>query len=482
MAILRLAAAKRAAARLASSCSGMTADPRTLPTFKITRHPPLMVAPDRPTPRQSLYLSNVDDQLGLRYQMPKLLFYRNRNDSCKKNVKDPVRIIKEALAKVLVHYHPFAGRLRDADNGKLTVDCTGEGILFVEADADISLEDFGDLYPPIPRGDEFIANVPGSENITDTPLFLIQVTRLRCGGFVLGLRSNHCMSDGAGIVQFLNALSEIARGAANPSVPPVWNREILRPRARPILKFPHDEYDETITQHDFAEMITSTEEMSTRCFFFGSREIEALKRRIEGSGKYTSFEAVSACLWQSQTKALNLPADQDSRLLFAINCRSRFRPLLPDGYYGNAIFFGCSNTKVRNLTEQPLSFAAKLISEGKRRVDEEYMRSVIDFLEVKRGPRLATRGGYILTDLSKVGYQKADFGWGEAVYAGLSFAAMPTLSFFSVPLIKGFQGIAVPVCLPSVAMEKFEEIVYNTIATKRILFTKTQKTEPVIIQ
>jgi len=174
MAVLRWTAVRRAAARLApSSVPVMSAVPRTAPNFKITRQPPQMVAPDRPTPRQSLYLSNIDDQLGLRFHNPKLLFYRR--DSSRKNDKDPVKIIKEALGKVLVHYYPFAGRFRDADDGKLTVDCTGEGALFVEADADISLEDFGDLYPPIPRGDEFINNVPGSENITDSPLLLIQV-------------------------------------------------------------------------------------------------------------------------------------------------------------------------------------------------------------------------------------------------------------------------------------------------------------------
>ena len=176
MAVLR-STVVRQAARLAPSSSSaavLCAVPSTPPTFTIIRQPPLIVAPDRPTPRRSLYLSNLDDQAGVRYQIPRVLFYRS-DCSKKKNAKDPVKIIKEALAKVLVHYYPFAGRLRDADNGKLTVDCTGEGVLFVEADADISLEDFGDLYPPISRGDEFINNVPGSENITNSLLLLIQV-------------------------------------------------------------------------------------------------------------------------------------------------------------------------------------------------------------------------------------------------------------------------------------------------------------------
>ena len=178
MAAPRSTVVRQAAGGLPASSSYspvLCAVPRTpAPTFKITRQPPLIVAPDRPTPRQSLYLSNIDDQAGLRYQIPWVLFYCS-DSSKKKNEQDPVKVVKEALAKVLVHFYPLAGRLRDADNGKLTVDCTGEGVLFVEADADISLEDFGDIYPPVPRGDDFINNVPGSENITDCPLLLIQV-------------------------------------------------------------------------------------------------------------------------------------------------------------------------------------------------------------------------------------------------------------------------------------------------------------------
>lgn len=464
MAVLRSTTLRQAAGRLAaySSSGAVSALPRTAPNFTITRQPPVFVAPDRPTPRQSLDLSNVDDQRGLRYHIPKLLFYRNDSDSSKKkNEEDPVKVVKEALAKVLVHYYPFAGRLRDTDNGKLTVDCTGEGVLFVEADADISLEDFGDLYPPIPRGKEFINHVPGSESITDSPLLLVQVTRLRCGGFVLGLRSNHCMSDGVGIAQFIKAMAEMARGAASPVVPPVWNREILRPREKPTVEFPHFEYDQPTT-YEYIQLRAPPEEMSIKPFFFGLRDIEALKRQLNG-GSCTTFEALSACLWQSRTKALNLPADQDLRLLFALNARSRFQPPIPAGYYGNAISFACAKAKVGDLTHQPLSFAVNLINEAKRRIDDKYLRSAIDMMEVKGRPHFAVSGSYVITDLSKVEYAKADFGWGKAVYGGFPSVLAPELSNFSVPLMKDFQGIVAPVCLPPVAMEKFEEIVSSSI-------------------
>ncbi|KAL3573962.1 hypothetical protein D5086_024575 [Populus alba] len=67
-------------------------------------------------------------------------------------------------------------RLREGDNRKLMVECTGEGILFIEADADVTLEQFGDpLQPPFPCLEELLFDVPGSSGVLNCPLLLIQL-------------------------------------------------------------------------------------------------------------------------------------------------------------------------------------------------------------------------------------------------------------------------------------------------------------------
>ncbi|KAK7832339.1 benzyl alcohol o-benzoyltransferase [Quercus suber] len=56
------------------------------------------------------------------------------------------------------------------------LECTGEGVIFIEADADVTLEQFGDaLYPPIPCMDKLLYDVPGSGEILHRPLLLIQL-------------------------------------------------------------------------------------------------------------------------------------------------------------------------------------------------------------------------------------------------------------------------------------------------------------------
>ena len=90
--------------------------------------------------------------------------------------RDPVKVIREALAQTLVFYYPFAGRLREGPGRKLVVECTGEGMMFIEADADVTLEQFGDaLQPPFPCWEELLFDVPGSGGVLNCPLLLIQV-------------------------------------------------------------------------------------------------------------------------------------------------------------------------------------------------------------------------------------------------------------------------------------------------------------------
>ena len=96
--------------------------------FTVRRCQPELIAPAKPTPQEVKLLSDLDDQDGLRFQIPVLQIYGPTPSMAG---KDPAQIIRQALAETLVFYYPFAGRLREGPNRKLMVDCTGESVIFI---------------------------------------------------------------------------------------------------------------------------------------------------------------------------------------------------------------------------------------------------------------------------------------------------------------------------------------------------------------
>ncbi|XP_074269963.1 benzyl alcohol O-benzoyltransferase-like isoform X2 [Silene latifolia] len=247
--------------------------PKTSFKFNVTRQPAELIPPAGSTPYEVKELSDLDNAPQLRFLVVTVLAYKNHygnniNKHCLHGTVHPAKVFKEAIAKALVSYYPFAGRVRAATGGRLVVECNGEGVLFIEADANVTLDEFGGdqfIYDPICMTD-LLHVVPGSDRILHTPLLLIQVTRLKCGGFIFALRLNHTMADATGVVQFFNAVAEFARGAESPSITPVWERNLLT--AQPLLEI---NFDKNIEMHEIIcrETVTRSLDMVSKYFYFG---------------------------------------------------------------------------------------------------------------------------------------------------------------------------------------------------------------------
>jgi shikimate O-hydroxycinnamoyltransferase len=113
-----------------------------------------LVAPSGETPRLRLWLSNLD--LAVPKTHTPLVYYYpaptppTPGGADGEDFFSPDRI-RAALAKALVLFYPLAGRLGVDEGGRMQIDCTGEGALFVVAKADCTGEDlFGSNYEPSP--------------------------------------------------------------------------------------------------------------------------------------------------------------------------------------------------------------------------------------------------------------------------------------------------------------------------------------------
>lgn len=423
----------------------------TTVAFTVRRGEPALVGPAAPTPRETKRLSDIDDQETLRGQMPFLFLYRGGVHVRADNDDDPACVIRRALGEALVPFYPLAGRLREVEGRKLVVDCTGEGVLFVEADADVRLDELEatGLRPPFPCMDQLLFDVDGSSGVLHCPLLLIQVTRLLCGGFVLALRLNHTICDAIGLAQFMSAVAELARGLPAPTVAPAWSRELLEARNPPKPAFPHREFDAAPPPPP-----PPPGDMVTRTFTFGPADVAAIKRALPLALREaaTTFEALTAALWRARTAALAPPHDAEARLVSIVSFRGLPELALPAGYYGNACVPVAALTTAGALLAGSLGDAVALVRGTKAAVTAEYVRSTLDLLVLRGRPCVALANLFLVSDNRRAEFHRLDLGWGVPAYGGPAVALFG-LSFF----VQAGNGddVAVLMALPRPAMDHF---------------------------
>lgn len=228
------------------------------------------------------------------------------------------------------------------------------------------------------------------------------------------------MTDGIGIVQFINAMGEMAQGATAPSILPVWQRELLNARDPPRVTCTHYEFDEVADTN--GGLSNASNGMTCCSFFFGSTQISTIRKFIPHYlRKCSRSEILTACIWRCQTIALQLNPDDDVRLIYIVYVRDRFCPP-----FFRRVLWQCncslsnSNYCWEALSESYRMRFRVLVKTAKANVSEEYARSLIDLMVIKSRPRLPMVRSYIVSDLTSVRSRDVNFGWGKAVYGGLA--------------------------------------------------------------
>ncbi|KAJ9179810.1 hypothetical protein P3X46_008130 [Hevea brasiliensis] len=362
-----------------------------------------------PTPHEFKPLSDIDDQESLRFHIPFLHVYLHHPSNMQG--KDPVKVIREALDKALVFYYPFAGGVREAPNRKILVECTGEGILFIEANAHVTLDQSGDALQPL---------LPYLRNF------------------------------------FLTSLAHLwprwLGGERAPSILPVWERHVLSARNPPRVTCLHREYDE----------VEDNNRTSIARIPFPLHDMVDEFAHLHGCA---TFQILTASLWKCQTIALQPDPKQEMRIICLNNVHKKFNhSLLLEGYYGNGFALSTAVTTAGELTQNLIDYALELARKATTNMNREYLQSVANLMVIKGRPHFHVEGSYVMSDVRPARFREVDFGWAKAMYGGL-VEAIPIVASFYVPFEnkKDEDGIVFPVCLPAQAMERFAKELNNLL-------------------
>ncbi|CAI9784695.1 unnamed protein product [Fraxinus pennsylvanica] len=212
------------------------------------------------------------------------------------------------------------------------------------------------------------------------------------------------MANAYGMMQFLNAISELEKGGSAPSISLVWQREqYLNARSPSRITCIHHEYEQIPQSPDFMD----SDKLIRAAVFFSPK---VYKHIIIIYPRREVF------------------VDETVRLSILANVRGKPGLNIPTGYYGNAFVYPAA-----------------------AQMSEEYIKSVADLMVIKKRPKYATGRNFIVSDITRLGFVKADFGWGHAVYRGVASTTSNISFCTNFKNGMGEDGVVVPICSPSLA-------------------------------
>ncbi|XP_049932546.1 agmatine coumaroyltransferase-2-like [Nymphaea colorata] len=295
-------------------------------------------------------------------------------------------VIEQGLRRLLAEYREFAGRLTFDGKGRQCILLNDEGIRFVEATSGSPLGSLMDKPSPY-----YLDLHPHSTAIEEA-LFQVHLTRFSCSSLVVGCTVHHAVSDALSLSLFLTAWAQtlclwflggglhrppcsldvqslshflIAGGQTVrdgiPVLPlPLHDRSIFVPHNPPHFQFQHSEI-EYAAHHRTAKHPELQHTIVMEGAHFSSEFLAKFKSKA--SGEY--------------------PYDKPYTALPVNGCFRMRSPTVPMSYLGNQVLWAWPRSKVKDLLSKPVGHAARLIHDAVARVDEDYIRSFIDFSSSK---------------------------------------------------------------------------------------------------
>ncbi|CAM0914161.1 unnamed protein product [Alopecurus aequalis] len=287
------------------------------------------------------------------------------------------------------------------------------------------------------------------------------VTFLKCGGVAIGTAFHHVAMDGNGAFHFFQTWSALCRDGDKAVVDaPCHDRSLLSARNPPVV------HPDALSV--FCPTFKLTEPSGpvvTEVFVLDKDQVMALKRVCGG---VSTFSALSAHVWRCMCIARRLSPDSTARLVFPANVRRSTKPPLPDRYFGNAVIILNVAGKAQDIAAGDLASVAGRIRSVVGRMDDELVRSAVDYLELaKSDTKPAARGTLPVTDLRVVSWlgmpmYDADFAWGKPV-AVLRAESNRGGFVHLMDNAQGKGGVRLIVCVEAAILNDFERLLYDNL-------------------
>ncbi|KAL5721116.1 hypothetical protein ACHQM5_013714 [Ranunculus cassubicifolius] len=420
-------------------------------------------------------------------------------------------LLKCGLSQTLTHFPPLAGRFTTDSNGFVHITCNDLGAEFVHADAkNSSIHDIlSPIHVPSFIKEFFAFNGNVSYDGHYKPLLAVQVTELADGVFI-GCTVNHAVADGTSFWNFFNSFAEICRGAEKISKHPDFTRNFFE-NSQAVLRFPDGppkvtfDVNAPLAERQFrfsreailrlknrANIISVTKISTSQDFeMFGKQSNDEWlmkqeeKENHNGNGlmsvlqnwfnspvtkiqesakvdpmvQISSFQALSAQLWRSVTRARKLAPSKPTTFRMAVNCRHRLEPRLDPLYFGNAIQSIPTVVQCSELLSGDLHWSAGLLHRNVLAHDDTKVRQGAEAFE--NNPRVFPLGNFdgatiTMGSSPRFPMYDNDFGWGLplAIRSGQANKFDGKISAF--PGKEGGGSVDLEVCLHPDTMKALE--------------------------
>ncbi|XP_026387792.1 uncharacterized acetyltransferase At3g50280-like [Papaver somniferum] len=432
--------------------------------------------------KQQLYLTPWDLTMFNAHYIQKGLLFKRPSPS----LEDPnptetfIDQLKHSLSITLTHFYPLSGRLvtrqqQDPPFYAIYLDCSDDsvGAEFIHAAVDLNMMD---ILTPIyvPRIIQSFFALEGAINHDGhtEPLLVVQVTELLDGIFI-GCSFNHVVGDGTAYWKFFNSFAEICRKLRKSikeagdyhhfdcsiSHPPITKRLFLEAyQDTPLINLPFSDHKEFISRYQQPPL-------RERMFHFTAQSIAKLKAKANEECtvkdiQISSFQALSAFVWKSITRARNFPSNRKTKCTLAINNRLRLKPPLSDDYFGNNIHVVFGTTTSGELLKNGIGWAALLLHQAIKEHNNEKIRKSVD--EWMKKPLIfqvadvIDASSVLMGSSPRFDMYGCDFGLGKAVAARSGYANKFDGKVSSYPGLTGTGSVMLEVCLPPESMSALE--------------------------